>query len=270
MAERKQSRGELERAPAAEEQIEYHRKVLKDLELELAERELELATLTAQLSTFQVRYHKVLGARYSRLDDLIGRIATAWVRARDGDRHERHEVWAEVPPPADGTRPGNGQRVGEASPLPRFAPSPTAKRLFRKLARQIHPDLAVDPEERERRTRLMVTANLAYERGDTEALKRLLSEWEGGSEVVVGESPSAELLRILRQINQVRARLEVITTELRELEASPMLQLLREVEEADRKGWDLLARMADELDRLIAKAEEELRLLEEEGVLPEG
>ena len=51
--------------------------------------------------------------------------------------------------------------------------SDDAKRLFRQLARLIHPDLAGDPKERERRTNLMVAANDAYEQGDLAALERL-------------------------------------------------------------------------------------------------
>src|SRR4029450_8616970 len=59
-----------------------------------------------------------------------------------------------------------GEREPDQEPEPRAPVSDEAKRLFRQLARRIHPDLAADAAERERRTNLMVAANDAYEQGD--------------------------------------------------------------------------------------------------------
>ena len=133
-----------------------------------------------------------------------------------------------------------------------------ARRLFRQLARLIHPDLAGDPQERERRTNLMVAANDAYEQGDVAALERLLEEWHASPEAVTGRGTAAELERTLRRIAQVEAGMRRIDEELAELEASAMGWLRRRVEKADREGWDLLAHMVRELDRQIGEAQLEL------------
>ena len=118
-----------------------------------------------------------------------------------------------------------------------------AKRLFRQLARLIHPDLAGDAQERERRTNLMVAANDAYEQGDVAALERLLEDWHASPEAVTGSGAAAELERTLRRIAQVEASMRRIDEELAELDASAMGWLRRRVEKATREGWDLLAHM---------------------------
>ncbi|MGQ9555648.1 MAG: exonuclease domain-containing protein [Anaerolineae bacterium] len=58
------------------------------------------------------------------------------------------------------------------------------KALYREVAKLVHPDLATDQVERERRTRVMAEANAAYERGDVETLRRILREWKPRPEVV--------------------------------------------------------------------------------------
>jgi sulfite reductase alpha subunit-like flavoprotein len=44
--------------------------------------------------------------------------------------------------------------------------SQSVREVYRKLASSLHPDREVDPAERERKTRLMQSANQAYEQGD--------------------------------------------------------------------------------------------------------
>ena len=151
-----------------------------------------------------------------------------------------------------------GEREPDKEPEPRAPVSDEAKRLFRQLARLIHPDLAGDPQERERRTNLMVAANDAYEQGDVAALERLLEDWHASPEAVTGTGAAAELERTLRRIAQVEASMAGIDEELAELEASAMGWLRRRVEKAAREGWDLLAHMVRELDRQISEAQLEL------------
>ena len=54
--------------------------------------------------------------------------------------------------------------------------------MYREAAKRIHPDLATDPADRERRTRFMAEANRAYEAGDAEALQRILDEFQDGAD----------------------------------------------------------------------------------------
>jgi hypothetical protein len=240
----------------------------------LAAREAELAVFESELSDFEIRYRRVLGQRYAILDDLAERIEQAkrgdqvagadddgraegehlgddgssGVDADDGDEDGQNWAWA----------------WGEREPEQEFrrVVSAEAKRLFRMLARLIHPDLARDPAERERRTNLMVAANNAYEQGDVETLRSLLDEWDQSPDSVVGSTASAELERTVRQIVRVCARMDVLDRRFAELESSAMGWLRRRVDKAAAEGWDMLAHMVKELDRQIAEARLELERIE--------
>jgi len=87
------------------------------------------------------------------------------------------------------------------------------KRLYREVAKRIHPDLTSDRDERMRREALMAEANKAYEAGDESQLNRILNAYETSLETVQGEGPGAELIRVIRRISQVRGRIAEIEAE---------------------------------------------------------
>lgn len=141
---------------------------------------------------------------------------------------------------------------------PRFQPSERLRKLFREVARCVHPDLANNEGERARRTRLMAEANGAYERSDEARLEAILREWETSPESVAGEGPGAELVRVIRKIAQVHARLEAIHAEVARLKDSPLWTLKTKVEDAEAEGRDLLTEMAVAVDHQIADARKAL------------
>jgi hypothetical protein len=246
--------------PGAEELVRRKAQLLV-LSRRLLERERDLAAYRGELHAFETSYRKALGARYARLDELAERLDQT-----TDDHREPADVGPDGDDPAErypgqGLPGGQNWAWGEREPdrePERVVVGEEAKRLFRQLARLIHPDLAGDPEERERRTNLMVAANDAYEQGDVAALERLLAEWHASPEAVTGSGAAAELERTLRRIAQVEVRMRGIDEELAELEASAMGWLRRRVEKAAREGWDLLAHMVRELDRQIGEAQLEL------------
>jgi hypothetical protein len=246
--------------PGAEELVRRKAQLLV-LSGRLLERERELAAFRAELHTFETSYRKALGARYARLDDLAERLDQT---APAGDLPPEEDADGDGPAgryPGQGVPGGQnwawGGREPEKEPE-RVVVSDDAKRLFRQLARLIHPDLARDPREREQRTNLMVAANEAYEQGDTAALERLLEDWHQSPEAVTGTGAAAELERTRRHIAQAEASIRRIDEELAELDASAMGWLRRRVDKAAREGWDLLAHMVRELDRQISEAQLEL------------
>ena len=247
--------------PGAEELVR-RRAQLQVLSRQLLDRERGLATFRGELHAFETTYRKALGSRYARLDELAELLDVAAEPVvddggpgpDDGGPTERY--------PGQGLPGGQnwawGEREPEKEPERRAVVSDDAKRLFRQLARLIHPDLAGDAIERERRTNLMVAANDAYEQGDLAALERMLADWHASPEAVTGSGAAAELERTLRRIAQAEASMRTIDQELTELEASAMGWLRRRVEKAAREGWDLLAHMVRELDRQISEAQLEL------------
>jgi hypothetical protein len=248
--------------PGAEELVRRKAELLV-LSRQLLERERGLAAFRGELHAFETSYRKALGARYARLDELAERLDET---ALDNGHHPGEPDEDDDGPadryPGQGLPGGQnwawGEREPDREPERRAPVGDDVKRLFRQLARLIHPDLAGDAEERERRTNLMVAANDAYEQGDVAALERLLEDWHASPEAVTGSGAAAELERTLRRIAQVEASMRRIDEELAELDASAMGWLRRRVEKADREGWDLLAHMVRELDRQISEAQLEL------------
>jgi hypothetical protein len=248
--------------PGAEELVRRKAELLV-LSRQLLERERGLAVFRGELHAFETSYRKALGARYARLDELAERLDETAL----ADGHHPAEPDEDGDGPAD-RYPGQGlpggqnwawgERDPDKEPERRAVVGDDAKRLFRQLARLIHPDLAGDAQERERRTNLMVAANDAYEQGDVAALERLLEDWHASPEAVTGTGAAAELERTLRRIAQVKTDMQRIDEELAELDASAMGWLRRRVEKAAREGWDLLAHMVRELDRQISEAQLEL------------
>jgi hypothetical protein len=247
--------------PGAEELVRATAQ-LQVLSRRLLERERGLAVFRNELHAFETRYRKALGTRYARLDELAERLDETQGPAGgpggpDLDLDDPAERY-----PGQGLPGGQnwawGEREPEKEPERRPVVSEEAKRLFRQLARLIHPDLVADADERERRTNLMVAANDAYEQGDEAALERMLADWHASPQAVTGRGAAAELERTLRRIAQVEAGMARIDEELAELEASAMGWLRRRVEKAAREGWDLLAHMVHELDRQIGEAQLEL------------
>jgi hypothetical protein len=247
--------------PGAEELVR-RRAQLQVLSRHLLERERGLAAFRSELHAFETTYRKALGSRYARLDQLAELLDETVEPAADDAGPGSTDDGPAERYPGQGLPGGQnwawGEREPDKEPERRPVVDEEAKRLFRQLARLIHPDLARDPQERERRTNLMVAANDAYEQGDVAALGRLLEDWHASPEAVTGSGAAAELERTLRRIAQVEASMVRIDEELAELEASAMGWLRRRVEKAAREGWDLLAHMVRELDRQIGEAQLEL------------
>jgi DnaJ-domain-containing protein 1 len=144
------------------------------------------------------------------------------------------------------------------------------KRLYREVAKRIHPDLTSDRDDRARRQLLMAEANKAYELGDENRLSKILNEYESSPETVQGEGPGAELIRVIRRISQVRGRISEIEAEAQELLRSDLYHLKSRLEEAEQLGRDVLKEMVDKVEHQIAQAKFRLEHPDEVPAVVEG
>lgn len=232
-----------------QEELDRKRAELSGVRAALAERELELADLRAELKSFEGRYLRQVGVLYAELDDWEAKVVEleASLRPSASAKQNAQEARKRAEETHQATH-------GEASKVQEFKPSADLKSLFRDVAKRIHPDFAKDDADRQRRTLLMAQANDAYSRGDAETLQRILDDYDESSESVPGEGVGAELIRVIRQIHQAKKNIAAIEQELIRLRASEIAQLMQDADNAQQEGRDLLRELAASVRERISDA----------------
>jgi hypothetical protein len=246
----------VRRLTPEEAELEHKKLELAAIENELAERELDLSTLEAELRAFERRYLRTVGVKYAELDDLEAQIAEVMARLNPQDTRTREQA-SQAREQAHESAQAAGT-ANESKQPNEFKPPEDLKKLYREIAKRVHPDLANDEEERARRTRFMAEVNRAYQDGDAVRLQAILAEWEGSPEAVKGEGVGADLVRIIRKVAQVRERMNTIETKIAQLHESDLHKLMMKVREAEQEGRDLLAEMATKLSEQIIGARKRL------------
>jgi len=232
------------------------------LSRELADKELDLATLENELSEFETRYAAQVGILFAELDVLDREIARELMRLHPEDKYRQGFRQAERK--AETSQDAVNEKVKQPEKKP-YRPTEEIKNLYRKVAKIIHPDLATSESERAYRTALMARANAAYKAGDKQALEQILYEWEHGGEKSFFTRPELEPSDQLdRLIAQIKDRLQELDRRIAGLKKSELYQLMLKVERADREGRDLLGEMAKDLQRKIQAAQELLDSLKQQ------
>jgi hypothetical protein len=266
---------------------------------EVAALDAEIEALSAALAEFSRRWERATGdafaelhaaerlaGRLQRLEDGLEQLAA---RLRAGElprrRRRRRRPFPSARP--GGPRPAAAEDVdgagdgpddvvdedGAAPPLRAQAEEPAdevvpeevqLKRLYRRLARVLHPDLAQDEAERARLHDLMAKANAAYDRGDLTALE-VMAEKLGAGEPP-GDVSAEERLANLERRTATLARIAASLARERErLRRSDTHRLHEEARSREAAGEDWLAttrvELAEEADAAYADARARLARL---------
>jgi hypothetical protein len=235
-----------------ERELTRKRHELAILQSALADRELFLADLRARLATFEGRYLRDVGVLYAELDEWNAKLAEMAAEVSGTDEARTAATNAR-----EQAKESHAAAHGEAAQAPTFSPSLELKGLYREVIRQIHPDNAADEADRVLRNRLTSDANLAYRRGDAEALRQILEEYKRSPESVKGDGIPADLERIQRQIERIIRRLTQIDSEVAELLSSDLARLMARAETAASGGRNLLAQMAQDVSNRIRLSQAE-------------
>jgi hypothetical protein len=223
------------------------------LELQVAAREAELDELKAALQELQARYLDKIGPLYAELIPLDEAVAEAEIRA--GLRVPDAEP--DDAPGADGTLTATG-----CSPA---APSGDLKRMFRDVARAVHPDALPDAQHDERtryrRHSLMAEANRAYAERDEDRLRLILHAWALDPDVTGSDEAESEQDRLRRRAARLSAQLVHIETEFAGVRRSAIARLKTKIDDARAQGWDLFAEMIRQVTREIGLARAKLARL---------
>jgi DNA-binding ferritin-like protein len=243
----------LIRSESLDPGIDALQATVAELDSALAARTTELAQARADLDAFRIRYRQDVGRLHEELDELLDAIAEA----------ELKELAARLKEEGAGA-PSSAAAGRSPEPAPRFT-SDAVRKLFREVARTIHPDLARDAQTRDRRHSLMIEANRAYATGDLGQLQRIMAAWENSPEAVQGLGPGAARERLARRVAQLQAELAACDEQIRALLETPIGRLKVMVDEASAKGKDLVADMVRRLKRDIMAARNRLDAMRGDG-----
>jgi hypothetical protein len=223
-----------------EQALKDRRKELAELDAVLAERESQLAQLRSEMAAFESRYLNIVGDRYDKLAQIEKEIAKLQGLESDDDYDGDSLADDEV---------GCGQNRFHSDKL---------KKLYREVARKLHPDLASCPQERQHRHQLMVEVNRAYESGAEDRLQELLEAGESLEAVETDGAMSAEMILLLRRIAEAKKQVAEIESDIEEISASEIYRLKLRVENSEAIGIDLFADLLSQVDRQIKKAQNRL------------
>jgi len=225
------------------------------LELQVATREQDLLAFKTGLYALQTRYLDEIGPLYAELIPLDAAVAAEEIR-----------LGLRVPDPEEAA-PDPGDEPTLAGCGPASAPSSDLKRMFRDIARAVHPDALPhakhDERTRYRRHSLMAEANRAYAERDADRLRLILRAWEldpylADDPALDPDDPDAARQRLQHRAAALGARLVNIEAEWADLRRSAIARLQTKIDDARGQGWDLFGEMLRQVTREIGLAKAKL------------
>jgi hypothetical protein len=121
------------------------------------------------------------------------------------------------------------------------------KRLHRRLARLLHPDLAQSEEERTRLDALMARVNVAYEAGDRTTLE-LIAAKVGAGDTVDALTEDERLAHLERRIRTLSTAAHSLRQQRESLRSTATARLYEESRRRAAEGRDYLAETRAEMD----------------------
>jgi hypothetical protein len=227
---------------------------------ELIEAEAELADRRVDIEAFEFEYEAVVGVLLTRLErveadlkDYLDRIQQRRNEQQFGVafssvEEQFRQTWEKPRRQPARQRPAMVSKNTEAQ----------IKKVYRQLARRCHPDLAGDDAEREYRTEMMTAVNDAYASRSLAELMALARDLEAFGEqadraAVQKQAAVGMAAALEEELRRCKRRIRQIEMEMQSLYTHPLVELSMDAKFARRQGRDILAEMAAELERKIAR-----------------
>ena len=251
----------------APEEIELNkkRKVLERLKDKLVFQEAAMTDLRSELELFEASYTMEVGRLYADLDEIEAQIAEEEVKLVPDDE--------EIKKRAEELRRRAAESAADAENAAncsfKYQPTGEAKRAYHNLAKIIHPDLALDAGEKEKRHALMAKLNDAYAAGDQNRLNKLVEDFRDSPDLIVGDSVGDQFVRAIRQIYQIKNRLQELREERLVAELSELYILREKVQAEMLEGRNLIKQMAERTRTIIKKSERRLANLKNLNIAQE-
>lgn len=271
--------------PPAHSRLREAEESLAAVLAELEALDAELDTLGLELERFAHRYEQALGT----LDSQVEHVERALRRLRllqdtVAELTRRLEAPAAAEGAARGTRRRQVRAIPHRPPAPPAAELPEGeppeeaaeeealeeevperesqaqqlKRLHRRLARLLHPDLAQDEAERVRLGELMARVNAAYEAGDLTGLE-LFAARLGTGEPLETLTEEERLAHVERRLATLRVAASSLRQQRERLRGTATGRLYQEHLERQAEGRDSLEEARAELEEELAELGEDVR-----------
>ena len=227
------------------------------LEEQVTTAELTLETSKTETAQFQHRYHQTVGRLYAQLDEMDALLARVQAGlSTDDAAAQAHAHAAEQQAKASAEEAG----MIEAQPVPPPVITPELKLAFRQAAKLMHPDRATNEPERLRRTKLMAQVNLAYERGDQQAIEKLVKEYGQDPEAITGGDVASRIVKSIRRIAQLRRRMGEVQQQIDVMRQAEIFHLKQTIEETEAMGGDPLGDLAKQLMQELSERKIQLEI----------
>ena len=219
-----------------------------DLKSRVGTLRVDLNRVRLQLAEYRRRIERLKGNDGVDPDTLEAEVAEEFAA-----EHEQRDAEEEAAARA-------GQRVEGRRTTPRLDPDTEAEilRLYRELAKRVHPDLARTERDRARRTELMLKINVAYSDRDLFTLQAIARQAEAGDPGAAVLSDGDRVAWAHRSIGRLDTQIEEVTAQLDLLKASETYQMWRSPEQSaeslqqvERRVRERLNRERDRLDEAI-------------------
>lgn len=197
----------------------------------------EQGQLRSTLNAFEVRYDAQIGVLLVELDQIELSISSyqrrisvlvqpinTWMgeeeiisRVFRADQQRIDDEYAEASRAEE--------RAKTLAPDPPEDIAEQIRRLYRKLARMHHPDLAVSDSERSSAEAFMKRINAAMEAKDLDALRRLEIELPQTLDEIIGETRQAQMTWMLTEIGRLEAAISGVVSTIATLKSSSVYEI---------------------------------------------
>lgn len=260
-------------AETQSEKVSRLRSRLEQVHQALIDAEADLADQMADIAAFEFEFEAHVGQLLDRLTAVETEVNTYLARIRQmRDEQKFGEGYTSVERQYQDTwTPSSKKAATEPLPTPKPPPTPNEaqiKKLYRRLARAFHPDMAQDEADRAYRTQMMAAINDAYaarSMAELIAIEQELAVQEKKVETAVSPrdalSETDMIVALQNEIKRCRRRLQEVELEMQTMHNRSMVVLALEVKLAQKEGRNVLDEMAADIERRIARKTVELDML---------
>jgi len=217
----------------------------------------EVEKLRKQLAPIQVRYDRIVAPIADKvlvLREAVADLEALRRRKARGAHTTLEDMWQDTPwnkrEDFSFFKNSGPQTASDEPKIPTQRPQATTdiKKVYRRLARRFHPDLAPNPVEEARRNTIMAQINDAYAKRDLDALLAIDGPGgaSGGDDPFSGDLSLNELKlqRLQEESAELSARLEDLKIEKFDLTHNVLFDLKLQEKWDKRRGRSPLHEMA--------------------------